>query len=88
MTTELIGWSASLVLLATISRQTFLQYRHGRNAPVSRWLFVGQILGSLGFLVYAWLLRNWVFVATNAMLLIAAVIGEWITLRQDRQDAR
>ena len=51
---------------------------------VSRWLFVGQCAASVLFVVYSWLLGSWVFVATNALLLVTAVIGEAIYLRNRR----
>ena len=57
------------------------------TAGLSRWLFVGQVTASLGFCVYSVMLRNWVFVFTNAMLLITAVVGQCIYLRNKRRGA-
>jgi MtN3 and saliva related transmembrane protein len=48
---------------------------------VSRWLFVGQIAASVGFTVYSLLVHNWVFVATNALMLCNALTGYVIVLR-------
>lgn len=48
-------------------------------------LAVGQLTASLGFAVYSWLIGNWVFVATNVMLLATALLGQWIFRRNRRQ---
>ena len=83
--TELVGWAAALVLLATISRQVYTQWRTRSAQGVSKWLFVGQLAASTLFLIYSALLHNWVFVVTNALLLVAALFGEAIYLRNRRR---
>jgi MtN3 and saliva related transmembrane protein len=88
MGTELIGWSAAAVLIATIGRQVYTQWRDGTTAGVSRWLFVGQVSASVGFVAYSWLLRDWVFVATNAVMLITALFGQYVYLRNRRKARR
>ena len=85
MTTELIGWVSAAVLLATIGRQVYSQWRDRRSQGISRWLFIGQIMASVGFLIYSWLLRNWVFVATNVLMLGTALFGQWIYLHNKRR---
>jgi hypothetical protein len=77
---ELIGWLSSLILLATLARQVYSQWRSGSAAGVSRWLFVGQLAASTGFALYSWLLGNWVFLVTNVALLVTAIAGEIIYL--------
>jgi MtN3 and saliva related transmembrane protein len=84
MSTELIGWVSAAILLATIGRQVYSQWRDGSSRGVSRWLFIGQLAASTGFVVYSWLLANWVFVATNALMLITALLGECIYLRNKK----
>jgi uncharacterized protein with PQ loop repeat len=79
--TELIGWSAAAILLATIGRQVFTQWRDRTTAGVSHWLFIGQLCASVGFVIYSWLLGDWVFVATNAAMLVTALVGQYIYLR-------
>jgi uncharacterized protein with PQ loop repeat len=81
MLTEVIGWAGALVLLATICRQVYTQWRERTTRGVSRWLFVGQLAASTLFLAYSVLLANWVFAVTNALLLLAALAGELIFLR-------
>jgi MtN3 and saliva related transmembrane protein len=74
------------VLLATLGRQVYAQWRSRATSGVSRWLFVGQLVASAGFALYSWLLGNWVFLVTNLALLITAIAGEAIYLR-NRQRA-
>jgi uncharacterized protein with PQ loop repeat len=88
MLTEIIGWTAAVILLATLSRQVYTQYRDRNAQGVSRWLFVGQCAASVLFVVYSWLLGNWIFVVTNALLLVTALIGEAIYLRNRRAAGR
>jgi len=82
--TEFLGWGSSLILLATLIRQVYTQWRSGATAGVSKWLFVGQCAASLGYIVYSFLLRNWVFVSSNIAILITAVAGECLFLRNRR----
>jgi MtN3 and saliva related transmembrane protein len=86
--TELIGWASAMILLLTLGRQAWLQWRERRTRGVSRWLFAGQIAASTGFVVYSWLLSNWVFVVTNTLILVTALAGEAIYLRNRRLESR
>jgi uncharacterized protein with PQ loop repeat len=78
MSPEWLGWASSAVLLATLSRQVYSQWRQRSVAGVSSWLFIGQLTASTGFLIYSVLVANWVFVFTNAALLLTALIGQYI----------
>jgi uncharacterized protein with PQ loop repeat len=84
MLTELIGWVSSAILLTTLLRQVHTQWRTRSTAGVSRWLFIGQLTASLGFATYSILLHNWVFAVTNIALLVTAVCGQLIYLRNRR----
>jgi uncharacterized protein with PQ loop repeat len=86
--TELIGWASSVVLLLTIGRQVYTQWRTRTTAGVSRWLFIGQLTASSGYTIYSWLLHNWVYVTSNVMLLITAVLGQMIYRANKRRDER
>jgi MtN3 and saliva related transmembrane protein len=66
------------VLLATICRQVYSQWKSKATAGVSRWLFVGQISASIGFICYSYQLHNWVFLFSNSAMLITAIVGEII----------
>ncbi|HLW23969.1 MAG TPA: hypothetical protein VKT22_06355 [Steroidobacteraceae bacterium] len=86
--TDLIGWASSVVLLLTIGRQVYTQWRTRTTAGVSRWLFIGQLTASTGFTLYSWLLHNWVYVTSNLMLLLTAVLGQMIYRANQRRDER
>ena len=81
---EAIGWLSTGILLATLSRQVFTQWKSGATAGVSKWLFIGQMAASIGFTVYSWLLHNWVFVGSNAAILLVAIVGELLYARNRR----
>jgi uncharacterized protein with PQ loop repeat len=83
--TEAIGWLSSGVLLLTIGRQVYKQWAAGTSEGVSIWLFVGQIAASTGFTIYSVLVKNWVFVVTNALMLVNAFVGYGITVWQRRR---
>lgn len=86
MLTELIGWAAATILLLTIGRQVYTEWRDQSTRGLSRWLFWGQLTASAGFVVYSWLLKNWVFVVTNSLLLATAALGQWIFMRNKRRE--
>lgn len=87
-TTEIIGWASSLILVLTIAKQVYKQWQEGSSEGVSRWLFVGQMAASLGFTIYSWLVSNWVFVVTNALMLVNGLLGLLIVLRHRRREQR
>jgi MtN3 and saliva related transmembrane protein len=82
---EAIGWLSSAILLLTLGRQVWKQWQQGTSEGVSQWLFLGQITASLGFTIYSWLVRNWVFVVTNLLLLLNALIGYGLVWRHRRR---
>jgi MtN3 and saliva related transmembrane protein len=88
MLADLIGWLSALILILTISRQVYKQWRSRSTAGVSSWLFIGQLAASTGFVLYSYLVENWVFVATNAFMLLTAVTGQLIYLDNRRREAR
>jgi uncharacterized protein with PQ loop repeat len=85
--TELIGWFSAIVLAATISRQVYTQWKTKSTEGVSRWLFIGQLTASAGFVAYSFLVDNWVFVCANFYILLTAVAGQYIYLRNKKQAA-
>ena len=87
MTGQVVGWAAGLVLLLTIGAQTFKQWRCRSNDGVSPLLFIGQIVASTGFLTYAVVQSDPVFVATNVLMLLSAVTGLVIMWRNDREQS-
>lgn len=82
--TELIGWMSTLILCATISRQVYAQWRTKSTAGVSHWLFVGQLAASIGFVIYSFLVENWVFMFSNVFLMFTALLGQVLYLKNRR----
>lgn len=81
MSPDMIGWAASLILVATLLRQIHTQTKDKSAKGVSRWLFAGQIASSVGFIAYSWALHNWVFIVTNSAILVTAIVGQLVMLR-------
>lgn len=73
--TEIIGWASSLILLLTLIKQVYKQWKDGETEGVSKWLFIGQLFASIGFTIYSYLVGNWVFTVTNGLLTINNIIG-------------
>ena len=84
---DVVGWMASAILFATVSRQVWKQWKEGKGEGVSNWLFIGQMAASAGFLAYSWMLDNWIFVISNFFMLLAAIAGQVIMVRNNRRDA-
>ena len=85
---DALGWVSSLILVATIAKQIYRQWTAGTSEGVSKWLFLGQMAASAGFLVYSAQLGNVVFVVTNAVLLGAAMIGLSLLFHHRRREKR
>lgn len=86
MNPDIVGWAASAILLATLGRQIYTQSKDPNATGVSHWLFAGQILASIGFVTYSALLGNWVFIVTNSLILLTAVVGQ-LVMWHKRRDA-
>ena len=86
--TTAIGWLSTGILVLTIGRQAFNQWKDGSTAGLSKWLFIGQLAASTGFVVYSWLLDNPVFVVSNIFLLIIAAAGQALYVRNRRREER
>lgn len=85
MLAQLIGWTSSLVLVATIGRQVWKQWREGATEGISKWLFIGQTVASIGFTTYSLLVHSWVFVVTNGLMLLSGVLGFAILMTNRRR---
>lgn len=88
MGTTLIGWAASVVLICTLAKQVWKLWRERSVEGVSKWLFAGQITASVLFITYSVLLHSVVFVVTNALILVDAILGAVIVARNRRRKAR
>ena len=72
---EIIGWASSLILLLTLVKQVHKQWKDGTSEGISTFLFIGQLLASVGFTVYSYLVGSWVFMVTNGLLTVNNIIG-------------
>lgn len=81
-----IGWVSAVVLLVTLSRQVYHQWRDRSSRGVSRWLFVGQLVSSTGFIIYSCALKSWVFVVTNILILLVAAVGQSLPYLRNKTD--
>ncbi len=83
---EAVGWVSSVILVLTIGKQVYKQWQEGSSEGVSKWLFIGQMSASLGFTVYSWLVGNWVFVVTNAVMLLNGLLGLLIVMYHRKRE--
>jgi uncharacterized protein with PQ loop repeat len=84
--TEVIGWVSSGILLLTLIKQVYKQWKERTGEGVSKWLFVGQLAASIGFTVYSYLVGNWVFTITNGILTVNNIFGIWLSFYFRRKD--
>ena len=82
---DLAGWLSSTILVVTLFTQVRKQWHDDTSRGVSAWLFIGQLAASIGFAVYSVQIENWVFIVTNSLTAIAALLGLWITHRHRRR---
>lgn len=85
---ELTGWLSSFVLVLTIAKQVYKQWREGASRNVSKWLYIGQLAASIGFTIYSWLVGNLVFVVTNGIMVLNGLAGLLIVLHHRRRARR
>lgn len=72
---EYVGWASSVILLCTLVKQVYKQWKEGTKEGVSKWLFTGQLAASIGFTVYSVLTGNVVFIVTNSLLVLNSIVG-------------
>jgi MtN3 and saliva related transmembrane protein len=84
MYTEMVGWASAVILALTISRQVYTQWKTKNIAGISKWMFIGQLTASAGFVIYSALVDNWIFVFANFYIFLTAVVGQCIYLRNKR----
>jgi uncharacterized protein with PQ loop repeat len=87
MLADIIGWVSATILVMTISRQVYTQWRTRSIDGVSKWLFIGQLTASAGFIAYSAMVDNWVFVFANFFIFLTAVAGQFIYVRNKRISA-
>jgi uncharacterized protein with PQ loop repeat len=75
---EILGWASSFILLLTLVKQVYKQWKEGTGEGISKWLFVGQLAASVGFTTYSFLVGNWVFTVTNGLLTANNLVGIYL----------
>lgn len=83
-----IGWVSAAVLLATIVQQIWRQWHSGSSRGVSPWLFAGQFVASAGMGTYSLATGDIVFVVTNVLMMISAVVGGVVLAIHRRREGR
>lgn len=83
--TEIVGWVSSGILILTLAKQVYKQWKEGSSEGVSKWLFVGQMAASVGFTTYSVLTGDPVFIVTNSILLLNGLAGLLIVLYHRRR---
>ncbi len=86
--TEFIGWVSSIILVVTIAKQVYKQWKEGKSEGVSIWLFVGQIVASIGFAVYSYLVWNPVFIFTNSLMVLNGIAGLSINIYLKKRERK
>lgn len=72
---EAVGWASSLLLAITISKQVYKQWNERTSEGISKWLFVGQFVASIGFTAYSISVRNWVYMFSNGFMILTNAAG-------------
>jgi uncharacterized protein with PQ loop repeat len=86
--TEFIGWVSSIILIITIAKQVYKQWKEGKSEGVSIWLFAGQIAASIGFAVYSYLVWNPVFIFTNSLMVLNGIAGLLINIYLKKREGK
>jgi uncharacterized protein with PQ loop repeat len=81
---DVVGWSASVVVVVTTIGQIGKQWKAHSSKGVSPLLFAGNIIASLLFLNYAFMIKNVVYEVTNAAMVIASLVGLGLLIHQRR----
>lgn len=71
----IVGWLSSIILLITLLVQIYKQWKARSNKGVAKFLFVGQLIASIGFTLYSISTHDTVFIVTNSLLALSAIGG-------------
>ena len=81
-----LGWLAAAILLTTMFAQVRKNWKEHKLKGVNPLLYYGQALASLCFAVYSLTINSWVFVVTNTLGFIAAIIGVYLVHRYRKSE--
>src|SRR3712207_9515655 len=65
---------------------TLFRSKEGTSEGVSKWLFLGQITASVGFLIYSVMKNDMVFIVTNALMVVNSLVGIAILFYHRRRE--
>jgi MtN3 and saliva related transmembrane protein len=82
--TEAVGWASTPLLLATIGRPVYSEWRSKATAGLSHGYSSDKSRASSGFTIYCILLHNWVFLFSNVAMLVMGITGEVIYISNRR----
>jgi uncharacterized protein with PQ loop repeat len=85
---QIIGFTSSFILLLTIGKQVYKQWSEGTSEGVSKFLFLGQITASVGFLIYSIMKNDMVFIVTNALMVVNSLVGIAILFHHRRRERK
>lgn len=85
---QIIGFASSFILLLTIGKQVYKQWSEGTSEGVSKFLFLGQITASVGFLIYSIMKNDKVFIVTNALMVVNSLVGIAILFHHRRRERK
>ena len=85
---QIIGFASSFILLLTIGKQVYKQWSEGTSEGVSKFLFLGQITASVGFLIYSIMKNDMVFIVTNALMVVNSLVGIAILFYHRRRERK
>jgi uncharacterized protein with PQ loop repeat len=85
---DVVGWFSAGALMATLVAQIVTQWRDRTSKGVSRWLFIGQLTASVGFIAYSTLVNNTVFIVTNVLIAAVSLFGQYTYYRNRRTTKR
>ena len=85
---QIIGFASSFILLMTVGKQVYKQWSDGTSEGVSKYLFIGQITASIGFLIYSIMKNDMVFIITNGLMVLNSLVGIAILWHHRRRDRK
>ena len=78
---EWLGWAAAVVLVITLFSQVKKNWEEKKLKGVNPLLYYGQAVASLCFALYSVSINSWVFVVTNALGFLSALVGIYLIHR-------
>jgi uncharacterized protein with PQ loop repeat len=78
---EWIGWAAAVILVITLFSQVKKNWDEKKLKGVNPMLYYGQAVASLCFALYSFDINSWVFVVTNVLGFLSALVGIYLVHR-------